>query len=82
MLALGLRGALAQRLENTAPTAYVLERCQRAGRNTPVAVAVELVRCQRGFRRLPEAHRLGELWLALEVAIRMQPAGAASGCQG
>jgi len=78
VLALGLRGTLAQRLENTAPAAYLLERCQRAGRNTPDAVAAELVRRQGGFRRFPEAERLGELRLALAVATRTQPAGAAS----
>jgi hypothetical protein len=70
VLALGLRGTLAQRLETTAPAAYLLERCQRAGRNTPDAVAAELVRRQGGFRRFPEAERLGELRLALEVATR------------
>lgn len=76
VLALGLRGALAQRLENTASAAYLLERCRQGGRDTPAAVAAELVRRQGGFRRFPEAERLGELWQALETATRAQ--GAAS----
>lgn len=76
VLALGLRGALAQRLENTASAAYLLERCQREGRDTPAAMAAELVRRQEGFRRFPEAERLGELRQALETATRAQ--GAAS----
>ena len=59
--ALGLRGALAQRLENTASATLLLERCRRAGRDTPAAVAAELVRRQGSFRRFPEAERLGEV---------------------
>lgn len=78
VLALGLRGALAQRLENTASAAYLLERCQRAGRNTPAAVAAELVRRQGGFRRLPETERLGELRQALETATRAPGAAEAA----
>lgn len=71
VLDLGLRGALAQRLETTAPAAYLLERCRQGGRNTPAAVVTELVRRQGGFRSFPEADRLGELLTALQAA--MQP---------
>jgi hypothetical protein len=79
VLALGLRGALAQRLENTASAAYLLECCRQAGRNTPAAVAAELVRRQGGFRRFPEAERLGELRQALESATQaLCAAGATS----
>jgi hypothetical protein len=68
VLALGLRGALAQRLEGTAPADYLLERCRRAGHDGAAAVAAELARRQASFRRFSEAERLGELQQALQAA--------------
>ena len=65
-LALGLRGALAQRLRTAAPARYLLQQCLpaargRSGREWVAAVAMQARHRQEGFRRLPE-HAAVEIW--------------------
>lgn len=57
--ALGLRGALAQRLCTAVPARYLLEQCLpaargRSGREWVAAVAMQVRLRQEGFRRVPE----------------------------
>lgn len=69
-VALGLRGALAQRLCTATPARYLLEQCLplargRTGRDWVAAIALA-ARCrQQGFRRLPEHGAIGVLVRAL-----------------
>ena len=68
--ALGIRGALAQRLRTAVPARYLLQRCLpaargRSGRDWVAAVAMQARHRQAGFRRRPEEAAVGALVRAL-----------------
>jgi hypothetical protein len=72
--ALGLRGALAQRLSTAVPARYLLEQCLpaargRSGRDWVAAIAVAARDRQQSFRRLPEHAAIGALVQALAERI-------------
>lgn len=78
--ALGLRGALARRLRAVAPARYLLSCCVpgargRSGQDWVAAVALQALRRQAGFRRVPERAALGDLLRALGEWQAVRPAG-------
>lgn len=70
--ALGVHGALAQRLRTVAPARYLLEHCLpagsgRSGRDFAAAIALAARQRQDGFRRLSEHAALPKLVHALDA---------------